>query len=179
MQIKDTTHKYGLVSKTFHWLSAIVIFGLFGVGYWMVDLSYYSEWYKTAPHWHKSIGLLLFAATLIRLLWKLFTPSPKPIETHSATIQTSARIAHIVLYSLLFIIMLSGYLISTADGRAIEVFNWFSVGSLGELFSDQEDIAGAVHEYLAYTLIFLAIIHACAALKHHFVDRDDTLKRML
>lgn len=177
--IKDTSDKYGLLSKLFHWLSALCIFGLFGVGFWMVDLSYYSEWYQTAPHWHKSIGLLLFIATAFRLVWKVVTESPKPSQTHSIKVQQSSKIVHRALYLILLLIMASGYLISTADGRAIEVFDWFNVSSVGELISNQEDIAGLVHQYLAYILIFIAIIHACAALKHHFIDRDDTLKRML
>jgi len=76
-------------------------------------------------------------------------------------------------------LMISGYLISTADGRAIEVFNLISLPSLGELFTDQEDLSGIVHKYLAYALMVTVILHALAALKHHFIDRDNTLLRML
>lgn len=75
--------------------------------------------------------------------------------------------------------MISGYLISTEDGRPIAVFGWFSVPALGALFDNQADIAGLVHEYVAYSLITLALLHAVAALKHHFFDKDHTLKRML
>ncbi|REL30367.1 cytochrome b [Thalassotalea euphylliae] len=177
--LKDSESQYGIVSKFFHWLSAIVVIGLFAVGFWMVDLSYYSQWYKTAPHWHKSIGILLLIATFMRLLWKLLTPSPKAVQSTSASLQKAATIMHYLLYLLLILIMTSGYLISTADGRAIEVFTWFNVGSLGELFANQEDIAGVVHEYLAYTLIALVVVHALAALKHHFIDKDETLRRMI
>jgi cytochrome b561 len=76
-------------------------------------------------------------------------------------------------------LFISGYLISTADGRAIEVFNWVSVPALGELFENQEDVAGDIHFYLAWTLIGLAVVHALAALKHHFINKDDTMKQML
>ncbi|NMP30868.1 cytochrome b [Thalassotalea sp. M1531] len=179
MNVKDTNTQYGIVTKLFHWLSALIIIGLFGVGFWMVDLTYYSQWYKTAPHWHKSIGILLFFATVLRGLWKYFSPSPAPLASSSILVQRSVKAIHNTLYLLLLVIMFSGYLISTADGRAIEVFNWFSIGSMGELITDQEDIAGLIHEYLAYLLIGLASIHALAALKHHFIDKDQTLKRML
>ncbi|REL25932.1 cytochrome b [Thalassotalea euphylliae] len=178
-QLKNSKAQYGIIAKAFHWLSAIVVIGLFGVGWWMVDLNYYSQWYQTAPHWHKSIGILLLIATLTRLVWKALTPSPSPLATQSPVEQKAAKFAHYLLYALMLVIMLSGYLISTADGRAIAVFNWFEVAALGELFSNQADIAGVVHEYLAYTLILLALLHALAALKHHFVDKDDTLRRML
>ena len=175
---KNTSENYGLVAILFHWLSAIVIFGLFGLGYWMVDLNYYSEWYRTAPHIHKSLGLLLLLATLIRLAWKLANPVPKAIGNNKYE-KLAAHAAHLVLYMLLFVILISGYLISTADGRAIEVFTWFSVPSVGELFDDQEDLAGVIHEYSAYVIIALALLHALAALKHHFISRDNTLIRML
>lgn len=66
---------------------------------------------------------------------------------------------------------------STADGRAIEVFNWFSMPAVGELFLNQADIAGEIHYYLAYSLIGLAALHALAALKHHYINKDNTLKK--
>ncbi|MGB7994663.1 MAG: cytochrome b, partial [Photobacterium halotolerans] len=90
-----------------------------------------------------------------------------------------AKLAHLVIYVLLFGLFVSGYLISTSDGRGIEVFDWLTVPSMGELFPDQSDVAGEIHEYLAYALIGLATLHAVAALKHHFVNKDNTLKKML
>jgi len=86
---------------------------------------------------------------------------------------------HLALYVLLFAIMLSGYLISTADSRGIDVFEWFEVPGFGSLFENQEDIAGLFHQYAAYSLIGLVILHAAAAIKHHFIDKDNTLKRMI
>jgi cytochrome b561 len=77
------------------------------------------------------------------------------------------------------VIPLSGYLISTADGRAIQVFDWFEVPALVTGIANQEDIAGAVHYWVAVALIALASLHGLAALKHHFLDRDGTLLRML
>ncbi|WP_286262730.1 cytochrome b [Thalassotalea atypica] len=177
--LKDSHNKYGLISKSIHWLSALVVFVLFGVGLWMVELTYYSEWYKTAPHWHKSIGVLLLIATVIRFTWKMFSVSPQTIEAHSPKVQRSSAMVHYLLYLLMMLLMLSGYLISTADGRSIEVFNWFELASLGELITDQEDVAGLIHEYTAYCLIGLTALHALAAIKHHVIDKDDTLKRML
>jgi cytochrome b561 len=91
----------------------------------------------------------------------------------------AAKLAHGVLYLLMLMIFLSGYLISTADDRGIDVFDWFTVPSMGELIDSQEDIAGLVHEYLAYTLIAMVVLHALAALKHHFIDKDNVLKRMV
>lgn len=175
---KNTTQGYGHITKLLHWLSAMVIFTLFGLGFWMVDLTYYSEWYKIAPHWHKSIGILLLIATLIRLVWRSSNVKPDAIVTHSPVVRKGAHIAHFLLYGLLLVLMCSGYLISTADGRAISVFDWLDVPALGELFSNQEDISGIIHEYVAYILISTAVLHALAAIKHHVIDKDATLTRM-
>jgi cytochrome b561 len=90
-----------------------------------------------------------------------------------------ASSAHALLYVLLFAVMLAGYLISTADGRAIDVFGLFSVPATLTAIENQEDIAGEIHLVLAIVLVSLAAVHALAALKHHFIDRDRTLKRML
>ena len=160
-----------------HWISALTLIGMFASGLWMVDLTYYSDWYKTAPHWHKSAGLLLLAVTVLRLLMRIFSRRP---PVHGNTIERRlSKLGHIALYALLLLLFTSGYLISTADGRAIDVFNWFSVPALGELIENQEDIAGDIHFYLAWTLIIVAVGHAIAALKHHFINKDDTLKQML
>lgn len=143
----------------------------------MVELNYYSEWYRIVPHWHKSIGLLFALLIVLRIAWKCINPSPTPVGSNIE--RKVAGVAHFSLYALMILIFISGYLISTADGRGISVFNWFTVPSFGEFVENQEDVAGLVHEYLAYSLIGLVSLHAIAALKHHFIDKDDVLRRML
>jgi len=177
--LKNTKQQFGLITKSFHWLSAITIFGLFALGYWMVDLDYYSQWYQTAPHWHESIGILLLTTTIARLIWRSVNIKPAALDTHNITVQRGSIIVHVTLYLMLFLMMFSGYLIPTADDRVIAVFAWFEVPSFGELFANQEDIAGVIHKYGAYSIMTVAIIHALAALKHHFVDKDATLMRMI
>ncbi|MDC5704858.1 cytochrome b [Vibrio europaeus] len=175
--MKSEVKNYNLVARGVHWISALVIIGLFAVGLWMVDLSYYSEWYRTAPHWHKSIGLLLAGLTLFRLFWKVVTVSPK-VEGAAYEV-IGAKLAHLGMYAILLALFASGYLISTEDGRGIDVFTWFTVPSLGALFENQADIAGQVHFYAAWSLIIIAAVHAIAALKHHFINKDNTLRKMI
>ncbi len=179
MQWRNSTRRYGLVSILLHWGVALVVFALFGLGLWMVGLNYYSPWYRTAPDIHKSVGLLLLVVMLLRLLWRVLSPPPPALDSYSTLTRRGAVLGHGLLYLGLFVLMLSGYLISTADGRPISVFGWFSVPALLSGLPGQEDIAGAVHYWLAWALIGLAAVHALAALKHHFIDRDATLKRML
>jgi len=177
--IKNTTAQFGSIAKTIHWLSAIVICALFASGYWMIDLDYYSDWYQTAPHWHESIGVLLLFFTVFRIVWRIINPVPKAIATHSVATRRFSWMAHMALYTLLLLIMFSGYLIPTADGRVIAVFTWFELPALGELFAQQEDISGTLHKFGAYAMITLSLLHALAALKHHYFDKDATLVRML
>lgn len=178
MQWRNSSANYGVISILLHWLVALAVVGLFALGYWMVGLNYYSSWYRTAPEIHKGVGILLFGLMLLRVIWRFISPGPAPLVSHGRVTRLATKLGHGVLYVGLFVLMISGYLISTADGRAINVFGWFDVPALITGIANQEDIAGLVHEYLAWALIVFAGIHALAALKHHFVDRDSTLKRM-
>ncbi|WP_252271845.1 cytochrome b [Pseudomonas subflava] len=178
MQWRNSNSTYGLVSILLHWLVALAVFGLFGLGLWMVGLDYYSTWYRTAPDLHKSIGILLFVVMLGRVAWRLVSPPPPAPANHGAATRLASKAGHGFLYLALFVLMISGYLISTADGRGIAVFGLFEVPATLAGIPDQADVAGAIHEYLAWALVIFAGLHALAAFKHHFVDRDATLVRM-
>ncbi len=171
--------RYTRVAIVLHWLVALAVPAMFVLGAWMVDLGYYDPWRKEAPEIHKAVGVLLFLVVLLRLAWRLVHRPPAPLATHAPWERRSAAVVHALLYVLLFATMFAGYLISTADGRPIEVFGWFSVPALVSHLPNQEDIAGEIHLWLAILLISLAAAHALAALKHHFVDHDGTLMRML
>lgn len=177
--LRNSHDTYGLVAVFLHWLVALVVVGLFGLGLWMVELTYYDDWYRTAPAIHKGVGVLLFITVALRLGWRLVGPRPGPLATHSMLERRIAGITHALLYALLFAVMLSGYLISTADGRPIDVFGLFSVPALISEVPNQADVAGEIHLVLAISLVSLAGVHALAALKHHLIDRDRTLLRML
>ncbi len=176
--LKDTSNQYGLISKCFHWLTAIVVMGMFALGLWMVDLTYYDAWYKPAPHYHKSIGILLAIATLLRIVWRLINVHPTPLSNHSPFERRAARITHILIYCLLIAMFTSGYLISTIKGVGIEVFDWFVVPSVVQGEGTLSDLFGEIHEIIAWILIVLVSLHALAAIKHHLIDRDETLRRM-
>ena len=175
--LRNTHTGYGWPAIALHWLMALAVLGMFGLGLYMVDLSYYDPWYRDALSLHKSIGILVTLVWGLRLVWRLLNPSPVPLNANKLQ-ALAAHGAHVLLYLLMLALFVSGYLISTADGRAIEVFSWFSVPAT-LTGNNQEDVAGMVHEWLAWGLIALVVVHAMAALKHHFVDRDATLKRMI
>lgn len=170
--------RYGHTRLLLHWLIALAIIALFILGEWMVDLDYYHRWYNRAPDWHRSVGLLLVAVLGVRVIWRLFGKRVYALASHKPWERIIGRLMHSALDLITLLVIVSGYLISTADGRAVAVFDWFAVPALYAGANNQESIAGLWHEWLSIILIMLACLHALAALKHHFVDRDETLRRM-
>ena len=179
MRLINTTARYGWLVIVIHWLSFAVIAGLFALGLWMVTLDYYHPWDRQGPDSHRSIGIVLMGVTVLRLALRWASPAPQPVAGVKPWEHGLARCLHGLFYVLILTLGISGYLISTADGRAILVFDWFAVPAVVTAIPRQEEVAGAAHEYLAYTLIGLALLHMLAALKHHFIHRDVTLRRML
>jgi cytochrome b561 len=178
--LRNSTNAYGLISIFLHWLMAISIFSLFGLGLYMVELSYYDTWYRGSLDLHKSVGLILFVILLLRIVWRITNVSPSNADKSASNIEIKiAHYAHLALYGLMAVLMITGYLISTADGRAIEVFGLISVPAIPYSFENQEDIVGDIHEILAWILIVLSAGHGLAALKHHFINKNNTLIRML
>jgi cytochrome b561 len=176
---RNTHTSWGLSAVLVHWLVAASVIGLFGLGLWMTGLDYYDPWYKQGPDIHRSIGILLFLLIMLRLGWRLLEVIPSPHPGHKPWEIRAAHIAHLLLYLLPLVTMISGYLISTADGRAVSVFGWFELPALFTGLDRQEELMGDIHEIVAWTLIVTAAIHAAGALKHHIIDRDTTLTRML
>lgn len=176
-QLHNTQDKYGLIAMLLHWGMAILIVGLFALGTYMVELDYYDPWYKKAPDLHRSIGVIVAGLMIFRLGWRLSNPRPR--ELGEAWERRIATGLHRLFYLLIAAIVVSGYLITTADGQPVSVFNWFKIPATISGIDNQEDIAGEIHEWLTTTLIVLVILHTLAALKHHFINRDVTLRRML
>lgn len=179
MQVRNTKETYGLIAISLHWIIALGVIGTAILGLWMTGLDYYSSWYRSAPFWHKSIGITLASLIVLRLLWRWANPRPAALPHHARWEYALARLVHGALYILLFIIVTSGYLISTAKGQGVSVFGWFEVPALISELPSQADRAGFVHYWLGVSLLGLVALHALGALKHHFLDHDNTLRRML
>jgi len=177
MKLVNNVEGYGLVSILLHWIMAIVIIALFILGHYMVDLTYYDPWYIKAPNVHRSVGVIVTALLVLRLTWRLSNYRPKLMGRQWE--QKTALMVHRLFYILLTAIIVSGYLITTADGQGVSVFGYFSIPAIITGLINQEDTAGLLHEWLANILIALAIFHGMAALKHQIIDRDSTLQRIL
>lgn len=179
MQWRNSSDEYGSISIAIHWLAAVAIVGLFALGLWMTDLAYTHPWYNLGPHVHESIGILLIALIAVRLAWRWSNPLPAFEPEMAWWERISARAAHALMYLLMVAVLASGYLIPTADGSWIDVFGWFSAPPVVLGIERQADLAGWVHYWSAWALIGVAAVHTLAALKHHFLNRDRTLRKML
>lgn len=170
--------KYPLLSRILHWLTALLVIGLFFSGWYMVQLDYYSPWYQKLPQWHIFSGFILsFLWTIVLLRLPLVKNSFK--NSYSVLEQVSARLVKNLFYLLVLIMIVSGYLIATADGDGVLLFDYLKIPAISHFSATQIDTIGLIHQYTSYFLIFLVCFHILGAMKHHFIDKDETLKRML
>lgn len=169
---------YTRTAIALHWLVAIAIIATFGVGLYMHDLPLSPDKLKIYS-WHKWAGVTIFALVLFRLFWRLGHRPPAPSAGMPAWQHTAAEYAHYLLYALMVAVPLSGWLMSSAKGFQTV---YFGVLPLPDLLAKNRELGNVltlVHKTLNFTLAGLVVIHAGAALKHHFFDRDNVLARML
>lgn len=178
VSLTDSRQGFGLVSILVHWVSALTIIFLFGLGVYMRGLGYYDEWYHKGPALHISIGLLLTFLIVLRVVWRVSNSTPEPLSSERL-LNLGAKLVKVGLYVFIFTVLCTGYLITTADGKPAEMFNWISFPAFYELSAKGVDLAGWLHKYVAWGIIGLAVLHAGGAFMHHFIKRDRTLVRML
>lgn len=169
--------RYTRTAMGLHWLIAIAIFGTFALGTYMADLRVSPTMLKLYS-WHKWAGVTIFLLAILRLAWRLGHPPPA-LPSHMAALERlAAHAGHLALYGLMFAIPLSGWLMSSAKGFQTV---WFGLLPLPDLVAKDEALGALleqVHLVLNYVLLALVVVHVVAALKHHFINRDDVLLRM-
>ena len=189
MQIRNTATRYGFVAQSLHWVIAIGIVAQ----YFLAEAAEDSEGAAVEPFGatgiHAALGITILALAVLRLAWRFVELPPerpsamKPYET------VLARTAHVAFYVLLFAVPLSGWALTTASGQDLSFFGWFDLPQFrpvtqvplpwiegGMLTKDQLE---ELHEVLFNVLVGLAVLHIVAALKHHFIDRDNVLRSIL
>ncbi len=173
-----TTLHYTRTAKTLHWLMALMIFGLLALGFYMSDLPMSPQKLKVYS-WHKWAGVTVFLLTLVRLGWRITHQPPAMPWQMSSLQRLAAHAGHLGLYGLMLAIPLSGWLMSSAKGFQTV---WFGVLPIPDLIPKNKEVGDALlqlHASLNLLLIALLVVHVAAALKHHFVDKDEVLARML
>jgi len=178
MTLKNSSKTWGSLSIGLHWLTLVLILGLMAVGLIMTDLPNGPQKIQIYAM-HKSFGLTVLGLTVLRLLWRLFSTSPDEVENTPVWQSWVAKSTHVVLYFLLFAMPISGWLYNSAAGFPLKYFGLFKLPKLSNYDPQLKELAGDAHETFFYILALLMLMHAGAALKHHYLDKDNTLTRML
>lgn len=178
MQLKNSPEKYGAVTKAFHWLTGITVICLLGIGLYMVRAEKGPALFQIYGL-HKSFGILVLTATFFRVLWHVYSKKPSLVDGMAAWERAAAHAGHFFLYICMLGMPLSGWLMSSAFGRSVKFFGLVQLPDLVQPNPALAETLSDIHEYLAYALIGMIVLHAAAALKHHFISKDATLKRML
>jgi cytochrome b561 len=173
--------RYGAVAMALHWLLAALLIALVALGLYMASLP--DAGFDTKKIvlilYHKDFGILALFLVALRLAWRVGNALPALVEGIPDWQKVIARFVHLCFYGLMFALPISGWLMSSAAGIPASFFGLFD---LPDLISRNESLFRTfiqIHKWLGYALIALIGVHAGAALRHHFLLRDETLKKML
>lgn len=178
MMMRNTPQAWGAPAKLLHWtIAALVIV--------QVPLGMAAANWKLSPTkldlfvWHKSLGMVILVLMALRIAWRLATTAPSPPASTPPLQRLAARLGHLGLYGLLVLLPVSGWVVSAAANVPFRMFWVVSVPAIVPPDRVLAARAAGVHAALCVLLVLLLAIHVAAALRHHFVDRDDVLTRML
>lgn len=169
---------WGAIAKFLHWSIAALIFAQFALGWLAVG-------WRLSPTkldlfvWHKSTGMLILALVIGRLLWRLANPTPALPADTPAWERAAARASHVLLYAMMFAMPLSGWIINSAAGVPFSIFWRIPLPAITAPDKQVAEFAALVHFSLFIAFAVLLVVHIGAALRHHFVKRNDVLARML
>jgi cytochrome b561 len=160
-----------------HWFMAFALTANFILGLTMSDLPLSPQKLQFYS-WHKWAGITLLGLVTLRWIWRGIKPPPELLPAPLWQ-QRAAKISHVLLYGLMFAIPLSGWLMSSAGGFTV---SYLGVLPLPDLVSKNKalfELLKETHEILNFSLLGVVALHALAALKHHFIERDASMYRML
>ncbi|MCM2313421.1 MAG: cytochrome b [Steroidobacteraceae bacterium] len=178
MQLRNTPNSYGAVAKLLHWGILALIIAQYVMAEAAEELADGPEKLGVITN-HKSVGLLILLLALARIGWKIVNrgqPQPVPMARPQ---RIAAAAGHGILYLLLLVLPLSGWMMSSAAGYPAGLFGLFEFPALVGENHDLHEALEEVHETLFNAVVVLAVLHALAAVYHHFWMKDDTLRRML
>lgn len=177
MSIQNTEKSFGIVARTFHWLIVLLIIGSFGTMITVEELPENSSWVGILYNYHKSIGITILALVAFRLLWRLMNVVPKPAPGLPKWQIAAAHAAHYLLYFAMFALPISGLVFNKYP---VEFYYLFQIQPLETPFVPEvKKMVKEFHEIFAWIVLGVVGAHASAALWHHFVRKDNTLRRMI
>ncbi|HEX7375025.1 MAG TPA: cytochrome b [Steroidobacteraceae bacterium] len=175
--MRNTSENYGSLAKFLHWTIVILIISQYVLAETADDLPNGLEKLQVLTR-HRSFGMLILGLALARIAWKLMNRGlPAPVG--EGALKKAAAAGHGLLYLLILLVPVSGWAMSSAANYPVTFFGWFQFPSLVAENHDLHELLEEVHETLFYTIVVVAVGHALAALYHHYVLKDDVLRRML
>lgn len=178
MPLRNTATRFGTVAKAFHWLTLLLLIGSFTIAYSMVGMRI-SPQKLVLYSYHKWVGVTIFLIVILRLAWRLRNPPPALPDNMSALQHRLAGLSHFLLYTILIVMPLTGWVMSSARNLPLVYLGLIYIPSPFGVNQALGDAMITVHFILSLTLLFLVSVHVLAALQHHFILRDDVLRRML
>ncbi len=171
------TDRLSSLTIALHWLIALAVIGMLAFGLYLEDQPRGLD-YERLVGWHGAIGVVVLVAGALRLSWRLTEGMPAPLGEPLSWQTLLAKAVHWFLIAAIILMPVTGLMMSLGHGRMINVFGLFVIGPFTP-DHDLADLGSSLHGKLAKLVIAALFLHAGAALKHHFWDRDGTLKRML
>jgi cytochrome b561 len=178
MRWRNDSQRYGAISKLLHWTIVALIITQFVLASAFEDMPSGVEKLATVSQ-HKSVGMLILILAMLRIAWRVANPAPAMPSAMPAWQRKSAAVSHGLLYLLLLLQPITGWLTSSTKNYPVSFFGWFQFPDLVGPNEGLHELLEDVHEALATTILVVALLHAAAALYHHFVVKDDVLRRML
>lgn len=176
--LRNSKERFGAVAQVFHWGIFLLFVSLYVVAEMMEDAPKGPE--KRALYdLHKSIGISVLFVVFLRLSWRLANPVPEPSGLVSKWMEKAASVSHFLLYAVMFLMPLSGYLMSVSGGHDVGWFGLFELPSLLGKNEGLHELTEGFHGVMAAVILVLVAIHLLAALWHHFIVKDNVLRRML
>ena len=170
--------RYTPTAVALHWIVALLIIGNLAFGLYVAGLPISPAKLRTVS-WHKWVGVTILLIVAVRLAWRLRHPAPALPPTMAPWEQRVANGTHILLYVLFFAAPITGWLFSSAAGFPVVYLGVLPLPDLVSKNRELADVLRATHKWINYTMAALIVLHIAAAWKHHLVDRDDVLTRML
>lgn len=178
MPWRNTETRFGATAMALHWLVFALVIAMVALGWLMVPLPLGVQKLRLYDL-HKSTGIVVFSLMAARILWRLWNPPPLLPKHMKAWERRLARVSHVLLYAVLFAMPLSGWIMSSAANFPVSAFGLFVLPDLVKPDKALLETMRAFHRFTSYGLFALLTLHVAGASKHHFVDKDDVLKRML
>jgi cytochrome b561/polyisoprenoid-binding protein YceI len=181
--LNNTSTRYGSVAKTFHWLTALLILTLIPLGIIANGLPYETSAELAQKAWlfslHKTLGVMVFFVALARIAWAFGQPKPAGLHPERKAETFLAELVHWLLYGSLLLVPLTGWIHHAATTGFVPI--WWPLGQNLPFVPKSDAVAAAtagLHIVFERVLVLSILLHAAGALKHHFIDKDATLKRM-